>query len=138
MPNGILGGAAGGVDAGKAALIAKLRELTGGMDTGDKLTAASMMIPSPVGDAIGVANDVRNMATGREDITPANIGLAAAGAIPGIPSGLGMISKLPKSQKAVSNILNYHFGTTVIKKVKDFISGPQYHIYGERFPTMED
>lgn len=55
------------------------------MDKGD--LAALGLSPIPlVGDAAGVINDVRNFATGRQEITPANVALSALGVVPIIPS----------------------------------------------------
>lgn len=58
------------------------------------LLAASIALPSPLGDAAGLGGDLWGMIKRPEDRTWANVGLAAAGLIPGIPAGLGMVKKM--------------------------------------------
>ena len=52
-----------------------------GMDTLDKGSLVAGFLPV-VGNAIGVANDIRNYAAGRQPVTPANLAMSAVGAIP--------------------------------------------------------
>jgi len=57
------------------------------MDAGDKAALALSTVPV-VGDVAGVANDVRNYITGREETTPFNVGMTLADAlIPFVPKG---------------------------------------------------
>jgi hypothetical protein len=55
----------------------------------DAAAVATAPIPG-VGDAVGFANDLRTFATDPESRTPVNVGLSALGALPFVPSGLGV------------------------------------------------
>lgn len=62
------------------------------MDTLDKGALALTPVPF-VGDAAGVANDVRNYLNGKVEATPANLGLSVLGVIPFVPSFAGIIGR---------------------------------------------
>jgi len=85
------------------ARIAKIRKLL------DAVSVASVAIPSPAGDVVGVASDLARMGVDPKERTLGNLGLAAAGLIPGVPSPSAARALGPTSPmgEAIGRTINF-------------------------------